>query len=401
MTKILRCLLIIFLCVAMLASCQFGKQTTTTTTYGVDCVLRMPFCYTLEDYNALIEKYYYTKEFISYDCLSDLGEFDKFYPGGLIPKEDYSEENMESVDYSTENYMYYLKGQNEDVLLKILVINESFTSSSLIKSTDYIHIEEKPESFLTSELSKIEYNGIYYVYGEKISKDSEQRKISKIILFENNNTIEISGCIGFADADLHDYLYDDIIQGDNLLACLLSGNPEDIDLCVKYLNASPINIEKLDSGEAYVNGTLIEEGMEFFDFIDVLDRYGKFYHIWGTYLIWSDSLDNDMLYIYVLPDESGVPFISFVDVRDKEDIKKDVQINENGELFIEGVEIENKTTYSELVDIMGVEGLFDIGNRSYVWEISDREGIVISFDKEGQFFFEIKHKEEIDLFLYF
>ena len=106
------CLILLLLIVGntlMLSSCQNGKETTTTTE-GDD--RRFRNADTLEKYNDFMDKYVFSNSFVTYDSLSDLGEFDKFYIHYCMgAKEKYTEEELALLEFS-EEYHYKLKGKN-------------------------------------------------------------------------------------------------------------------------------------------------------------------------------------------------------------------------------------------------------------------------------------------------
>ena len=394
MIKILRCFLLVFLCIAMLSSCQIGNGTATTTEGDGR---RFRTADTLEEYNDFMDKFVFSNSFVTYDALSDLGEFDKFYIHYFKgAKEDHTEEELALEEFS-EEYHYTLKNKDGSKLSIYVLFAPEFDSGT-DESTEYQHLEECPESFLTSEWEGLEYKGVYYKYQSTPSGDSGQRKLTDIIFHANGNYIDILTW----QMPLSDYFTEDIMAGDNLLSCLIKGNLDNVDLAVKYLNAPPISIEERDNGEIYVNDTLIEKEMPFYVFVDILDRYSNLERqYFSSYFVFKDTFDNDKLYLdFVTKD--GILVIDFMRLENDPDLYKDVQIDGDGNYLIKGVKIGKETTYAELVELIGKEGLETYGSRSmYVWEYSEFEYFAMYRDGYGNVCFDIVNKESMTGLVFF
>ena len=200
-----------------------------TTTEGDD--RRFRNADTLEKYNDFMDKYVFSNSFVTYDSLSDLGEFDKFYIHYCMgAKEKYTEEELALLEFS-EGYHYKLKGKNGSELYIHVYFAPEF-DEVIDRPPEYQHLEECPESFLTSECEGLEYNGIYYVYGQHKSEESGQRELYEIIFCSNGNQIAIHTW----NNSLYGYFIENDIEGDNLLSCLIKGNPDNIDLA-SYLTS--------------------------------------------------------------------------------------------------------------------------------------------------------------------
>lgn len=349
---------------------------------------------TLEEYNDFMEKFVFSNSFVTYDSLSDLGEFDKFYIHYFKgAKEDHTEEELALEEFS-EEYHYTLKNKDGSKLSIYVLFAPEFDSGT-DESTEYQHLEECPESFLTSEWEGLEYKGVYYKYQSTPSGDSGQRKLTDIIFHANGNYINILTW----QMPLSDYFTDDIMAGDNLLSCLIKGNPDNVDLAVKYLNAPPISIEERDNGEIYVNDTLIEKEMPFYVFVDILDRYSNLEDtFFSSYFVFKDTFDNDKLYMNFVT-KDGLLVIDFMRLDNNPDFYKEVQIDDDGNYSIKGVEIGKETTYAEFVELIGKEGLsiyhWPFNSDTYLWQYSELEYFAMYYDKDGNSCFTILNREEI------
>ena len=277
MIKILRCFLLVFLCIAMLSSCQIGNGTVTTPE---DTGRRFRNADTLEKYNDFMDKFVFSNSFITYDSLSDLGEFDKFYIHYCMgAKEKYTEEELALLEFS-EEYHYKLKGKNGSELYIQVHFAPEF-DEVIDRPPEYQHLEECPESFLTSEWEGLEYNGIYYVYGQHKSEETGQRELYEIIFCSNGNQIAIHTW----NNSLYGYFIENDMEGDNLLSCLIKGNPDNIDLASYLIQ------------EIKVNDVTIRKGMTYQEVVELMGNEGTSVGFGLIIYAW-DISEDEALYVW-------------------------------------------------------------------------------------------------------
>lgn len=283
----------------ILPSCQssndssLGSSSTSTSTGGLTVSEKCErwHCSTLEQYNDFFDMYYTSPQFITYDMLSDLGEFETFYHGIKFPT------NYEQDVYDFYEEYDYILTKDDGFKLEISVLTTGYCAP-MFDPAKFQHIDEKPDSFLTSELSKIEYNGIYYWYSGKAAENSNEKELYEVYLTSNGNYIAICAFKDNFYVPLSDYLGDDLIEEDNLLSYLVSEDPHSVELSSKYLNVPDIKIEKLENGDVCINGSVIKENMKYPDIVEIIGSPGT--NITGLaapLYVWYDTFDKEKLCI--------------------------------------------------------------------------------------------------------
>lgn len=124
------------------------------------------------------------------------------------------------------------------------------------KQENIKHIDEKPKNgFIECDFigSLVEYNDIYYHY----SKNEDGSAKLEGVAYVN----PLGSILRFECDDFGKYVPKD---EDNILICLLEGNPDNADILTEY---SPNNCRLK---EFSVNGSIIKNGMDYSDVISVL-----------------------------------------------------------------------------------------------------------------------------------
>ena len=157
----------------------------------------------IDEYRTYIEEKVKPEKFISYEMLSDIGEFCTFVPfdmGGVIYQ-----------------YSYRLKTDNGYISIDISYDKDD--------SADIVYLESPPSAgFADTDQFKhtaVSYNGIIYIY-----PDSGELKAVRVILDNMSLTISSDGNESLSKCEF---------ENDNLVTCLLSGNKDNVDIVSRYL----------------------------------------------------------------------------------------------------------------------------------------------------------------------
>ena len=296
------CLILLLLIVGstlMLSSCQNGNGNAHSTTVYVD---GYPLITDVEIYKDKIGSSFV----FNYESLSDIGEFSS-YKEYLILKD---KNGLEIKIHQACPYYSYL--DNEEVMENFQTYVEVFFDECILFLRDkvwgkdfsldkVVKYEDIPDNMTDLDSTRfISVNDIYYRYS--ISEDNNAKLNSIAVIIDG-------ALICFECSAFEDYAP---VSEDNLLTCLLKGNPDNVDLS-KYL-----------SKEITINEVNIKKGMTYKEVVDILGNEGKSVGFGLIIYVW-DISDDESLYIWfnkeITESLEDMTVDSFV-VKDKSEISE-------------------------------------------------------------------------------
>lgn len=228
--KALKFIALFVLCFAFLTSCN-GSNDRSVTIFTDN---RPPIT-DLEIYKLRVDKDCVFK----YESLSDIGEFSSYEEDYLVLKD---KNGLEIKIYEYCPYIFYLDDKevidNFQIFVDELFFGESIDRLRYLGwGKDFslekvVSLEELPSGSMadTEFIAQfIEVNDIYYYY----SKSDDNSAVLKSIAVILNGSLLCFKCSLFEDYEP--------INEDNILTCLLAGNPDGIDLASTYFDM-PLNL---------------------------------------------------------------------------------------------------------------------------------------------------------------